>query len=52
MTDFSLVFSILKITGLNPSLQEQIVSWFDICPISENDRVKMGYQNAAKLLKI
>mgnify|MGYP002624385045 CR=1 FL=1 len=31
---------------------EQIASWFDTCPISENDRVKMGYQNAAKLLKI
>ncbi|MGF6881237.1 putative TIM-barrel fold metal-dependent hydrolase [Nocardia sp. GAS34] len=27
----------------------EIAPWFDSCPISENDRVKIGRTNAAKL---
>lgn len=31
---------------------EEISSWFDTCPISENDRFKIGNGNAAKLFNL
>jgi predicted TIM-barrel fold metal-dependent hydrolase len=30
----------------------ELVPWFDTCPISENDRLKIGRTNAAKLFKL
>jgi 2,3-dihydroxybenzoate decarboxylase len=30
----------------------ELVPWFDSCPISENDRLKIGRTNAAKLFKL
>lgn len=31
---------------------EEISSWFDSCPISENDRLKIGSENAKKLFQL
>lgn len=31
---------------------EEISSWFDTCPISENDRIKIGSENATKLFNL
>jgi 2,3-dihydroxybenzoate decarboxylase len=31
---------------------EEAATWFDNCPISEPDRVKMGRENAAKLFNL
>jgi gamma-resorcylate decarboxylase len=30
----------------------ELAPWFDSCPISENDRLKIGRRNAEKLFKI
>lgn len=31
---------------------DHAANWFDVCPISENDRVKIGRDNARKLFKL
>ena len=31
---------------------KELAPWFDICPISENDRLKIGRANAQKLFKL
>jgi predicted TIM-barrel fold metal-dependent hydrolase len=31
---------------------KEAASWFDMCPISESDRVKIGRTNAQKLFKL
>jgi 2,3-dihydroxybenzoate decarboxylase len=30
----------------------ELAPWFDTCPISENDRLKIGRTNAEKLFKL